>query len=55
MSGKRIEKAKEALILFLKSLPEGSYFNVISFGSRFQSMFSESALYEEEIVNNAIG
>lgn len=42
MQGTRIEKAKEALILFLKSLPEDSYFNVISFGSGFQRMFPSS-------------
>ena len=35
MGGKRITKAKEALILFLKSLPIDSYFNVVSFGSKF--------------------
>lgn len=35
MDGKRINKAKEALILFLKSLPIDSYFNVVSFGSGF--------------------
>lgn len=33
MDGPRIEKAKQALILFIKSLPTDSCFNVISFGS----------------------
>lgn len=42
MSGRRIEKAKEALIFFIKSLPGGSYFNIYSFGSHFEKIFMES-------------
>jgi len=42
MEGKPMELAKEALKLFLKSLPIGSYFNVFSFGSKFKKMFGDS-------------
>ena len=39
MRGTRIQKAKEALKLFLQSLPSDSYFNVVSFGSQSSKMF----------------
>jgi uncharacterized protein with von Willebrand factor type A (vWA) domain len=54
MSGTRINKAKEALVLFLKSLPPNSYFNVISFGSDYKGLFKESVKYSEEVLENAI-
>lgn len=42
MGGLRIENAKRAMEIFLRSLPEDSYFNVLSFGSSFKYLFPES-------------
>ena len=36
MSGSRIEKAKNALILFIQSMPANCRFSIISFGSQHQ-------------------
>ena len=38
MSGGKMETTKQALILFLKSLPSNSMFDIISFGSSFSHM-----------------
>jgi uncharacterized protein with von Willebrand factor type A (vWA) domain len=54
MDGVRIRQAKVALLIFLKSLPPGSYFNVVSFGSGFKQLFETSQPYEDNIVRNAI-
>jgi hypothetical protein len=35
MSGQRMDLAKQALKLFMQSLPPGSQFQIISFGSQF--------------------
>ena len=43
MDGHRMELAKEALSLFVHSLPDGCKFNVYSFGSIFERMFGDGA------------
>ena len=54
MGGSRINKAKEALILFIKSLPQDTYFNVVSFGSNSESMFPKSVRYSDKEVDKAV-
>lgn len=54
MSGKRIEMAKNALSLFLKSLPINSKYNVVSFGSSFEYLHPESLSYNKENLNKTL-
>ena len=54
MRNTRIQKAKEALVLFLQSLPPDSYFNVISFGSSWRRMFPKSQKYSGKSLEKAI-
>ena len=54
MGGTRIEKAKEALILFIKSLPQDTYFNVVSFGSGSTKLFPKSVKYNDKEVKQAV-
>ena len=53
MGGQSIKLAKEALLVFIHSLPVSSYFNVILFGSSFQSLFPESKLYDDHTFEDA--
>uniref|UniRef100_A0A7S3NSF0 Ubiquitin-like domain-containing protein n=1 Tax=Euplotes crassus TaxID=5936 RepID=A0A7S3NSF0_EUPCR len=54
MRGRSIEKAKHGAILGLKSLPQNSLFNVVSFGTEHEQIFEESYLNSEENINEAI-
>lgn len=54
MDGTRMEKAKQALIIFLRSLPSDSYFNIISFGSSYEKMYPESIRYENKKMKEAV-
>jgi len=47
MGGQSINLAKQALQLFLHSLPVDCYFNIFRFGSRFESIFTESKMYDD--------
>lgn len=48
MSGMPIEIVKEALQLFIQSLPQGCEFQIISFGSHSEAMFTYMVEYNEK-------
>ncbi|TRY77620.1 hypothetical protein DNTS_005775 [Danionella cerebrum] len=50
----RIQSARDTLLLLLKSLPMGCFFNIIGFGSDFQSFFPQSVLYDEATMEEAL-
>ncbi|XP_052099163.1 von Willebrand factor A domain-containing protein 5A-like isoform X2 [Mytilus californianus] len=54
MGNVRIKKAKETLLLLLKSLPVGCLFNVVSFGSNFSTLFEQSEEYNEKTLKQAL-
>ncbi|CAG8798689.1 4221_t:CDS:2, partial [Racocetra persica] len=54
MEGGPIKKASEALQLLLRSLPEDCLFNVVSFGSRFDSLFEKCQPYSEASFSKAL-
>uniref|UniRef100_A0A8C2DDW5 Uncharacterized protein n=1 Tax=Cyprinus carpio TaxID=7962 RepID=A0A8C2DDW5_CYPCA len=51
---KRIESAKDTLLLLLKSLPMGCYFNIYGFGSDFESFFPQSVVYKQKTMDQAL-
>uniref|UniRef100_A0A671KZ76 von Willebrand factor A domain-containing protein 5A-like n=1 Tax=Sinocyclocheilus anshuiensis TaxID=1608454 RepID=A0A671KZ76_9TELE len=50
----RIESAKDTLLLLLKSLPMGCYFNIYGFGSDFESFFPLSVEYNQDTMDQAL-
>ena len=58
MGGSRIQLAKEALTLFIRSLPEGCKFEIIRFGTKYEylniSGKTKAIEYNEETSNRAI-
>ena len=53
MNGNLINSAKETILLFLHSLSSNAYFNVLSFGTYFQSLFKESQPYSQANLEEA--
>ncbi|XP_051978881.1 von Willebrand factor A domain-containing protein 5A-like isoform X2 [Xyrauchen texanus] len=51
---RRIERAKDTLLLLMKSLPMGCYFNIYGFGSRFESFFHKSVVYNQKTMDEAL-
>lgn len=50
----KIGLARQAMLLFLKNLPVGCYFNIIRFGSDYKSLFSDmTTIYNEDNVRQA--
>ncbi|KAF0432273.1 von willebrand domain-containing protein [Gigaspora margarita] len=54
MQGGPIKKASETIQLLLRSLPKDYLFNVVSFGSRFDSLFTKSQPYSKESFSKAL-
>ncbi|XP_043935469.1 von Willebrand factor A domain-containing protein 5A-like [Protopterus annectens] len=50
----KIETAKETLVLLLKSLREGCFFNIYGFGDTFESLFRKSVEYNQKSMNSAM-
>jgi len=50
----KIGLARQAVLLFLKSLPMNCYFNIIRFGSKYVALFNDiAAIYNEENARQA--
>ncbi|XP_036432419.1 von Willebrand factor A domain-containing protein 5A-like [Colossoma macropomum] len=50
----RIASARDTLLLLLKSLPLGCYFNIYGFGSHYEPFFPKSVEYTQETMDQAV-
>uniref|UniRef100_A0A3Q1EAV1 von Willebrand factor A domain containing 5A n=1 Tax=Acanthochromis polyacanthus TaxID=80966 RepID=A0A3Q1EAV1_9TELE len=50
----RINSARDTLLLLLKSLPMGCFFNIYSFGSKYQHIFPQSVEYNQKTMKQAL-
>ncbi|XP_072529893.1 von Willebrand factor A domain-containing protein 5A-like [Salminus brasiliensis] len=50
----RFESARDTLLLLLKSLPMGCYFNIYGFGSNYKSFFPKSVKYTQKTMDKAV-
>lgn len=55
MNGQRIETAKRALVMLLRALPsQGTQFNIFSFRTGSNALWSQSVLYDERSMVEAV-
>jgi len=54
MVGPYISSASKTLVLFLKTIPQGCFFNIVSFGDHYEPLFPSSVLCNHETVEQAI-
>ncbi|XP_042328291.1 von Willebrand factor A domain-containing protein 5A-like isoform X2 [Sceloporus undulatus] len=50
----RIQSAKETLLLLLKSLPLGCYFNIYGFGTDYESFYPQSVEYSQQTMSESL-
>ncbi|XP_078140367.1 von Willebrand factor A domain-containing protein 5A-like [Centroberyx gerrardi] len=50
----RVGSARDTLLLLLKSLPMGCYFNIYSFGSSYDHIFPKSVEYSQKSIDKAL-
>ena len=53
MGGSRIQHAREVMQLFMRSLPQDCYFNIVGFGSRHTSLYPQSKKYNDDTLREA--